>query len=330
MRNLLLLAILTFYIYHVVRSVVIPIIPSGDDSSTHIGYCVYLNITKYLTIDKHNLQYPNVIHLLCGILARGNIFHGIILYKIYVVFIFLLPIVLITILLYRNPYYIVILLTTSTITFGGRYIQTLGDGEIFFISSFTFFTVALYMALKNKFTLFGIFLGLSLIHYYGIIFVLSFTPYFIYLLIRKRKELILTLLGFIIGFSPSFIKWIGLFQLIFGTSSPVSGYVEHVEENVIFWVNFSYTPNANYGVFIFSIYLMYSIISLIYSREKLAFVPLFYVVFTLLAPVLPFSPYIKYSVAYSELLLRLYRFLPLVTIILISITFYNNQKNILR
>ncbi len=325
-KYLLLLSILIVYIYHVLRLVIIPVVPSGDDSIIHISYCVYLNITKYFTADIHGLLYPNFIHVVCGLLANNNLYYGITLYKIIEIISFLTVIILIVYLLHSSDYYIVLPLTVGTIAFGVRYIQTLGNGTIFYILSFAFFVIALYMAFKNKIILSGVFLGLSLIHYYGAVFLLSFLPYLILQLIKKKKEMFIFLLGFIIGFSPSLVKWIGLLYLVFTYSSSVSGYTEYFNFDIIYLVNYAYTPLDSYGIFIFSLYVVFSVFLFLHTREKIALVPLTYVIFTLITPILPIPPSIKYSVAYTELIYRLYRFLPLVTILFTLFSYSNKMK----
>jgi hypothetical protein len=178
----------------------------------------------------------------------------------------------------------------------------------------------------------GLMTGLSLIHYYGIIYFATMLPYIFYDIFnyKMRKDFVIRYAtGFIIGFNLSAQKWFFLLKSLLSVDKGVSGISPLPKWSLVDWLNYAFTPDRQGGFLIF-ICLMLSILILIvwfksYSGASAASSLGLYILGILILPFLPAG--ITNLAAISPLVFRLYRFLPVTTIFLISILTKRIKRN---
>jgi len=312
-----IIVVAALYVYHISRLTLFPVIPSGDDMIYHIYACIYQNFTTYLF---SNSQYPNFIHVICHITAGQNILHAILFFKIFNFTVTLLPILLLLYELRRIEPKYAIPLALAIWLYRIRYLQTLSDGSIFDIFFFAMYIFANILLLRERYFYAGLVSGLALIHYYGIVYIVTLIP--AVFLIRATRRFIL---GLLIGVLPSFHKWVYLVFAILHFGGAVSGVTELPGWTLQNYLSYAFTPFTYWGEGAFYIYISIIVILLIRNRVItskniiLSLSPALNIITALFLPIIQ-----SQSVAVVTLIFRIFRFLPLVIILMIILLLQTN------
>jgi len=317
LRLITIIVVAALYVYHISRLTLFPVIPSGDDMIYHIYACIYQNFTTYLF---SNSQYPNFIHVICHITAGQNILHAILFFKIFNFTVTLLPILLLLYELRRIEPKYAIPLALAIWLYRIRYLQTLSDGSIFDIFFFAMYIFANILLLRERYFYAGLVSGLALIHYYGIVYIVTLIP--AVFLIRATRRFIL---GLLIGVLPSFHKWVYLVFAILHFGGAVSGVTELPGWTLQNYLSYAFTPFTYWGEGAFYIYISIIVILLIRNRVItskniiLSLSPALNIITALFLPIIQ-----SQSVAVVTLIFRIFRFLPLVIILMIILLLQTN------
>lgn len=317
LRLITIIVVAALYVYHISRLTLFPVIPSGDDMIYHIYACIYQNFTTYLF---SNSQYPNFIHVICHITAGQNILHAILFFKIFNFTVTLLPILLLLYELRRIEPKYAIPLALAIWLYRIRYLQTLSDGSIFDIFFFAMYIFANILLLRERYFYAGLVSGLALIHYYGIVYIVTLIP--AVFLIRATRRFIL---GLLIGVLPSFHKWVYLVFAVLHFGGAVSGVTELPGWTLQNYLSYAFTPFTYWGEGAFYIYISIIVILLIRNRVItskniiLSLSPALNIITALFLPIIQ-----SQSVAVVTLIFRIFRFLPLVIILMIILLLQTN------
>jgi len=322
LRAITIIVVIALYIYNISRLTLFPVLPSGDDMIVHIYVCIYQNFTTYLF---SVALYPNFIQEICHITVGQNILHAILFFKIFNFTITLLPILLLLYELRRIEPKYAIPLALAIWLYGIRYLQTLSDGSIFDIFYFAMYIFANILLLHRHYFYAGLVSGLALIHYYGIVYIITLIP--TVFLIRATRRFIS---GLLIGLLPSFHKWIYLVFTVLHFSGAVSGVTELPGWTLQNYLSYAFTPFTYWGEGAFYIYIAVIVILFIRNRAitskniLLSLSPALNIITALILPTIPLIP--LQSVAVITLVFRIFRFLPLVIILMIILLLQANTR----
>jgi hypothetical protein len=317
LKVITIIAVIALYVYHTSRLTLYPVIPSGDDMIFHIYACIYKDFTTYLFPDS---QYPNFVHVICHITTGQNILHAILFFKLFNFIVTLLPILLLLNELRRTAPRYAIPLALAIWLYGIRYLQTLSDGTIFNIFAFAMYISANILLLHRHYFYAGLVSGLALIHYYGIVYVITLIP--AVFLIRVARRFIL---GLLIGLLPSFHKWVYLVFAVLHHGEAVSGVAKLPEWTLQNYLSYAFTPLTYWGEGAFYIYIAVIVILITRNREitskniLLSLSPALSIITALILPTIPLQ-----LVAVVTLIFRIFRFLPLVVILMIILLLQTN------
>jgi len=317
LKVITIIAVIALYVYHTSRLTLYPVIPSGDDMIFHIYACIYKDFTTYLFPDS---QYPNFVHVICHITTGQNILHAILFFKLFNFIVTLLPILLLLNELRRTAPRYAIPLALAIWLYGIRHLQTLSDGTIFNIFAFAMYISANILLLHRHYFYAGLVSGLALIHYYGIVYVITLIP--AVFLIRVARRFIL---GLLIGLLPSFHKWVYLVFAVLHHGEAVSGVAKLPEWTLQNYLSYAFTPLTYWGEGAFYIYIAVIVILITRNREitskniLLSLSPALSIITALILPTIPLQ-----SVAVVTLIFRIFRFLPLVVILMIILLLQAN------
>ena len=319
LKVITIIAVVALYVYHTSSLTLFPVIPSGDDTFFHIYACIYQNFTTYLFSD---LQYPNFIHMICHITTGQNILHAILFFKLFNFTITLLPILLLLYELRRIEPRNAIPLALAIWLYGVRYLQTLSDGSIFNIFAFAMYISSIILLLHRHYFYAGLVSGFALIHYYGIVYVITLIP--AVFLVRATRRFIL---GLLIGLLPSFHKWVYLVLAVLHHGEAVSGVTELPGWTLQNYLSYAFTPFTYWGEGAFYIYIAVIIILLIRMRNRsitskstlLSLSPALIIITALILPIIS-----SQLVAVVTLIFRIFRLLPLVIILMIILLLQAN------
>jgi len=310
LKVITIIAVIALYVYHTSRLTLLPVIPSGDDMIYHIYACIYKDFTTYLLSDS---QYPNFVQVICHITTGQNILHAILFFKLFNFIVTLLPILLLLNELRGTAPRYAIPLALAIWLYGIRYLQTLSDGTIFNIFTFAMYIFANILLLHRHYFYAGLVSGLALIHYYGIVYVITLIP--TVFLIRVARRFIL---GLLIGLLPSFHKWVYLVFAVLHRGEAVSGVAKLPEWTLQNYLSYAFTPLTYWGEGAFYIYIAIIIILIIRNRGitstniLLSLSPALNIITALILPTITLQ-----SDAVVTLIFRIFRFLPLVVILMI-------------
>ena len=317
LRAITIIVVIALYIYNISRLTLFPVLPSGDDMIVHIYVCIYQNFTTYLF---SVALYPNFIQEICHITVGQNILHAILFFKIFNFTVTLLPILLLLYELRRIEPKYAIPLALAIWLYRIRYLQTLSDGSIFDIFFFAMYIFANILLLRERYFYAGLVSGLALIHYYGIVYIVTLIP--AVFLIRATRRFIL---GLLIGVLPSFHKWVYLVFAILHFGGAVSGVTELPGWTLQNYLSYAFTPFTYWGEGAFYIYISIIVILLIRNRVItskniiLSLSPALNIITALFLPIIQ-----SQSVAVVTLIFRIFRFLPLVIILMIILLLQTN------
>ncbi len=146
--------------------------------------------------------------------------------------------------------------------YGIRYLQTLSDGTIFNIFAFAMYISANILLIHRHYFYADLVSGLALIHYYGIVYIITLIP--AVFLIRATRRFIL---GLLIGLLPSFHKWIYLVFAVLHYGEAVSGVTKLPEWTLQNYLSYAFTPFTYWGEGAFYIYIAVIVILIIRNRE---------------------------------------------------------------
>ena len=322
LRAITIIVVIASYIYNISRLTLSPVLPSGDDMIVHIYVCIYQNFTTYLFSVS---LYPNFIHMICHITVGQNILHAILFFKIFNFTVTLLPILLLLYELRRIEPKYAIPLALAIWLYGIRYLQTLSDGSIFDIFYFAMYIFANILLLHRHYFYAGLVSGLALIHYYGIVYIITLIP--AVFLIRATRRFIS---GLLIGLLPSFHKWVYLVFAVLHFGGAVSGMTELPGWTLQNYLSYAFTPFTYWGEGAFFIYIAVIVILLIRNRAitskniLLSLSPALNIITALILPTIPLIP--LQSVAVITIVFRIFRFLPLVIILMIILLLQANTR----
>ena len=317
LKVITIIAVIPLYVYHTSRLTLFPVIPSGDDMIFHIYACLYKDFTTYLFSVS---PYPNFVHVTCHITTGQNILHAILFFKLFNFTVTLLPILLLLNELRRTAPRYAIPLALAIWLYGIRYLRTLSDGTIFNIFAFAMYVSANILLLHRHYFYAGLVSGLALIHYYGIVYVITLIP--AVFLIRVARRFIL---GLLIGLLPSFHKWVYLVFAVLHHGEAVSGVAKLPEWTLQNYLSYAFTPLTYWGEGAFYIYIAVIVILITRNREitskniLLSLSPALSIITALILPTIPLQ-----SVAVVTLIFRIFRFLPLVVILMIILLLQAN------
>ncbi|MEM1567631.1 MAG: hypothetical protein QXI84_04050 [Thermofilaceae archaeon] len=225
--------------------VISPFIPSGDDTYIHLAKCLHFNLEEYLT-----QQYPNVVHALCHASSGGDLIKAITFWKVFVFTTAILVPAAILYLAARLPTTAFIAVALFLVGGGQRYIQTIADGTVIYIFSFT--TLIAYWALirNNRHTAAGAALGLGTAHYFGVVNIIIALPSLL-----SKNTYRKTLIGFLIGAAPSIPKYINASLKIASSQGVGQGGGAPLGLDLAIGYPFTKDPTVEYGLLYFTAFI---------------------------------------------------------------------------